>query len=374
MALSQIHQGVDYSIFGKIANAKIAKEAWNILKLSYKGVEKAQKSKLQSLRREYERYEMSNSESVEQYFSRVTDLVNKMRVYGEDIPESKVVEKILRTMPMKFDHVVTTIIESHDTDIMTVAELQGSIESHVSRILEKTEKGNEEALKRGREGGNINFRGRGRGSFRGRGRCNFNQQWRDNNFRPSNQGRGGHNVRSTNQDDRIFISQKKFASDILKKFMMVNSKPVSTPVEGKLKLTSDIGGKKVNPTLYKSLIGSLRYLTATRPDIVYGVGLLSRFMEKPRDSHWQAAKRILRYIKGTLTEGIFYDKDIDVNLVGYIDSDWAGDIETRKSTSGYAFNLGSGTISWSLKKQQVVALSTAEAEYIAAASCATQAV
>ncbi|XP_020232140.1 uncharacterized protein LOC109812561 [Cajanus cajan] len=147
MALSQIHQGVDYSIFGKIANAKIAKEAWNILKLSYKGVEKAQKSKLQSLRREYERYEMSNSESVEQYFSRVTDLVNKMRVYGEDIPESKVVEKILRTMPMKFDHVVTTIIESHDTDIMTVAELQGSIESHVSRILEKTEKGNEEALK-----------------------------------------------------------------------------------------------------------------------------------------------------------------------------------------------------------------------------------
>ncbi|XP_020224132.1 uncharacterized protein LOC109806162 [Cajanus cajan] len=176
LALSQIHQGVDYSIFGKIANAKTAKEAWNILKLSYKGVEKAQKSKLQSLRREYERYEMSNSESVEQYFSRVTDLVNKMRVYGEDIPESKVVEKILRTMPMKFDHVVTAIIESHDTDIMTVAKLQGSIESHVSRILEKTEKGNEEALKsqvnftniaepsrredsKGREGGNINFRG-----------------------------------------------------------------------------------------------------------------------------------------------------------------------------------------------------------------------
>ncbi|XP_020238520.1 uncharacterized protein LOC109817617 [Cajanus cajan] len=216
LALSQIHQGVDYSIFGKIANAKTAKEAWDILKLSYKGVEKAQKSKLQSLRREYEKYEMSNSESVEQYFSRVTDLVNKMRVYGEDIPESKVVEKILRTMPMKFDHVVTTIIESHDTDTMTVAELQGSIESHVSRILEKTEKGNEEALKsqvnftniaepsrsedsRDREGGNINFKGRGRGSFRGRGRCNFNQQWRDNNFRPLNQGRGGHNFRSSNR-------------------------------------------------------------------------------------------------------------------------------------------------------------------------------
>jgi len=217
LALSQIHQGVDYSIFGKIENAKTAKEAWDILKLSYKGVEKAQKSKLQSVCREYERYEMSSLETVEQYFSRVTNLVNKMRVYGEDIPENKVVEKILRIMLMKFDHVVTTIIESHDTDIMMVVELQGSIENHVSIILEKTEKENEEALKsqvnftnivesnrskdgRGREDKNINFKGRGRGSFRGRGRCNFNQQWRDNNFRPPNQGRGrgGHNVRSIN--------------------------------------------------------------------------------------------------------------------------------------------------------------------------------
>ena len=143
LALSQIHQGVDYSVFGKIANAKTAKEAWDILKLSYKGVDRAQKSKLQSLRREYERYEMFSSESVEQYFSRVTDIVNKMRIYGEEILESKVVEKILHTMPIKFDHVVTTIIESHDIDKMTVAELQGSIESHVSRILEKTEKTNE---------------------------------------------------------------------------------------------------------------------------------------------------------------------------------------------------------------------------------------
>ncbi|XP_072058192.1 uncharacterized protein [Arachis hypogaea] len=147
LALSQIHQGVDYTVFGKIANAKSAKEAWNMLKLSYKGVDKAQKAKLQSLRREYERYEMSSSETVEQYFTRVTDLVNKMRVYGEDMPDSKVVEKILRTMPMKYDHVVTTILESHDMDTMTIAELQGTMESHSSRILEKSEKSIEEALK-----------------------------------------------------------------------------------------------------------------------------------------------------------------------------------------------------------------------------------
>ncbi|RDY00821.1 hypothetical protein CR513_15944, partial [Mucuna pruriens] len=114
---------------------------------------------------------------------------------------------------LRCSHVSTS--ESHDTDTMTVAELQGSIESHVSRILEKTEKENEEALKsqvnftniakssqsedsRAREGGNRNSRGRGRGNFKGRGHYNFNQQWRDNNFRPPNQGRGGHNFRSTN--------------------------------------------------------------------------------------------------------------------------------------------------------------------------------
>ncbi|KAF7843909.1 Retrovirus-related Pol polyprotein from transposon TNT 1-94 [Senna tora] len=212
LALAQIHQGVDYSVFGKIANAKNAKEAWDILKLAYKGVDKAQKSKLQSLRRKYERYEMSGSETVEQYFSRVTDLVNKMRIYGENIPDSKVVEKILRTMPIKYDHVVTTIIESHNLEEMSVAELQGSMKSHVSRILEKTEKPVEEALKTQvtlnnatqtsyrkdnnggpvyNSGGRGNFRGRGRGNFRGRGRRNnYNPGRGNNDFRQLNQGRG----------------------------------------------------------------------------------------------------------------------------------------------------------------------------------------
>jgi len=115
-------------------------------------------------------------------------------------------------------------------------------------------------------------------------------------------------------------------------------------------------------------------LTATRPDKVNGVGLLSRYMDEPHVSHLQGAKRILRYIKGTLTDGIFYGNNNDVKLVGYMDSDWAGDTEIRKSTSGYTFHLGTGAISWSSKKQPVVALSTAEAEYIAATSCATQTV
>ncbi|XP_027368252.1 uncharacterized protein LOC113874223 [Abrus precatorius] len=117
------------------------------------------------MRREYERYEMSNLEIMEQYFSRVTNLVNKMRVYGEDIPESKVVEKILRTILMKFDHMVTTIIESHNTDTMTITELQGSIESHSKPLPVRCGLRTNQA----EAGGHVRFRlrlempGRGRG-------------------------------------------------------------------------------------------------------------------------------------------------------------------------------------------------------------------
>ena len=123
------------------------------------------------------------------------------------------------------------------------------------------------------------------------------------------------------QKDVIFIYHKKYASDILKKFKMEHSKPISTPVEEKLKLTRESDGKRIDSTQYKNLIGSLRYLTTTRPYIVYGVGLLNRYMEEPRVSHLQGAKRILHYIKGTLTEGILYGNNNDVKLVGYTDSD-----------------------------------------------------
>ncbi|XP_016165175.1 uncharacterized protein LOC107607786 [Arachis ipaensis] len=133
-------------MFAKIANAKSAKQTWNTLKPSYNGIDKFQKAKLQSLRRDYERYEMSSSETVEKYFTRVTDLV-KMRVYGKNMLDSKVVEKILRTMSMKYDHVVTTILESHDMDTMTIAELQGIMKCHIRRILKKSGKSTEEALK-----------------------------------------------------------------------------------------------------------------------------------------------------------------------------------------------------------------------------------
>ncbi|CAM8908570.1 unnamed protein product [Rhodiola kirilowii] len=171
-------------------------------------------------------------------------------------------------------------------------------------------------------------------------------------------------------DSGIFISQKKYAKDILKRFKFEGMKAVAE----RLEMMKEGTGELVNLTYFKSIVGSLRFLTSTRPDIVYRVELISRFIIQPQQSHLLAAKRILRYISGTSDYGIMYSHMNEFCLIGYIDSDWVGDVETRKSTSGYAFYLGNGVVSWSSKKQQVVALSTAEAEYIVVTTAAYQAV
>lgn len=155
---------------------------------------------------------------------------------------------------------------------------------------------------------------------------------------------------------------------------MSGCNPVGTPVETGTKLRRETKGEPVDPTMFKSRFGSLRYLIFTIPDIVYGVGLISRYMEMPKQEHFIAAKRILRYIKGTINQGLFYESSKDSKLVGYTDSDYGGDPDERKSTSGYMFHIGSAAFSWSSKKQTVVALSSCEAEYVAAAACACQAI
>ncbi|CAI0447039.1 unnamed protein product [Linum tenue] len=123
------------------------------------------------------------------------------------------------------------------------------------------------------------------------------------------------------------------------------------------------------------LIGSLLYVTTTRPDIMYFVCLLSRYMEAPTRHHLLAVKRILRYLKGTLTYGIWYKRMEEEDcLIGYTDSDSAGDLDDRQSTSGYVFFFAGGAISRGSKKHPVVTLSTTEAEFVAASYCATQCV
>ncbi|CAL2268742.1 unnamed protein product [Prunus armeniaca] len=175
-------------------------------------------------------------------------------------------------------------------------------------------------------------------------------------------------------DEGIFISQEKYAENLLKKFKMLKSKPMDTPMAINLKLTSNDGAPKFDASIYRTVVGSLIYLTNTRPDIVHVVSVVSRFMSDPSNHHFVAVKRILRYIQGTKGYGIRYTQEKKAQLVGYTDSDWAGAIDDRKSNSRHVFFLGSKVISWSSKKQSTVALSTAEAEYISATSAACEAV
>jgi hypothetical protein len=174
--------------------------------------------------------------------------------------------------------------------------------------------------------------------------------------------------------EEVFISQKMYAEKILKKFRMLGCKPMATPFAINEKLKKEDGGKKVDATLYRSLVGNLLYLTATRPDIMFAASLLSRFMHSPSHFHFAAVKRVLRYIQGTTSYGIRFCRKSIVKLIDFCDSDWGGCVDDMKSTSGYAFSLGSGVFSWSSKKQQSVAQSSVEAEYISTAIATSQAV
>ncbi|KAL0298728.1 UNVERIFIED_CONTAM: Retrovirus-related Pol polyprotein from transposon RE1 [Sesamum radiatum] len=155
---------------------------------------------------------------------------------------------------------------------------------------------------------------------------------------------------------------------------MNQSNFVQTPIVPGFKLCRDEGGTKVDKTNFMQIVGCLMYLTATRPDMMFAVSLLSRFLENPTQLHFQLAKRVLRYLQGTTDYGIFHKKGGSDKIPAYIDSDYAGDLDDRKSTSGNVFLFSSGVVSWSSKKQPIVSLSTAEAEFIAATSCSCQAI
>lgn len=170
----------------------------------------------------------------------------------------------------------------------------------------------------------------------------------------------------------IHMCQRKYAQEVLDRFGMKNCNSVKNPIVPGTKLTKECGGADVDATLFKQMVGSLMYLTATRPDMMYVVCLISRYMAKPKEAHMLAAKRVLRYLKGTIEMGVFYKRGVKNELLAYTDSDYAGDIDDRRSTSGYAFLFSNGAVCWSSRKQPVVSLSTTESEFIAAAACACQ--
>jgi len=145
------------------------------------------------------------------------------------------------------------------------------------------------------------------------------------------------------------------------------SKRCSTLLEANKKLRREEGSLLANPQPYRALVGSLLYLTITRPDISFSVGLVSRFMQSPRKPHLEVAKKILKYVNSTLDMGLFFDKKVTSSLVGFTNADFGGDLDDRRSTSGYVFLSGGTSISWCSKKQNSFSLSTTEAEYKAVA-------
>jgi hypothetical protein len=171
----------------------------------------------------------------------------------------------------------------------------------------------------------------------------------------------------------IFINQAKYIQDLLKKYKLTEVSPMRTPMATGLKLHKDLSGVSVECKLYRGMIGSLLYLTASRPDIMFATCICARYQSDPKESHMSAVKRILRYLKKSPSLGLWYPLNSGFDLLAYTDSDYGGCQVDRKSTSGSCQFLGGKLVSWSSKKQNCVSTSTAEAEYVAAASCCSQA-
>ena len=158
----------------------------------------------------------------------------------------------------------------------------------------------------------------------------------------------------------------------MKKFSLESANSVRTPMSPNVKLTIDLLGKSVDPFLYRSMLGSLLYLTASRPDISYSVGMCARYQVNPKESHMAALKRIIKYVKTTAEFGVWYSKDTSDVLTGYSNANWVGIADDRKSTSGGCFYVGNNIVSWMSKKQNSISSSTVEAKYIVVGSCCTQ--
>ncbi|WCJ38272.1 Retrovirus-related Pol polyprotein from transposon TNT 1-94 [Euphorbia peplus] len=189
---------------------------------------------------------------------------------------------------------------------------------------------------------------------------------------PAQQILGMRIVRDRNTK-KLWLSQEKYVERVLERFNMVNAKPVSITLAGHMKLskescpTTKEEKEAMRSIPYSSAVGSLMYaMVCTRPDIAHDVGVVSRFLDNPGRQHWEAVKWILRYLKGSPKVCLCYGGSKPI-LEGFVDADMAGDLDHRRSTSGYVFRFARGAISWQSKLQKCIALSTTEAEYISAA-------
>lgn len=174
--------------------------------------------------------------------------------------------------------------------------------------------------------------------------------------------------------DGLILSQEKYAEDVIKRSGMAHSKPVKTPLSTVDKLGA-IQGEKLGPddsTKYRSIVGALQYLTLTRPDVSFAVNKVCQFLHAPTTQHWSAVKRILQYIHGTLKLGLNIRRSSSMVVSAFSDADWAGCVDDRRSTGGFAVFLGCNLISWCARKQPTVSRSSTEAEYKALANATAE--
>ncbi|KAK0586217.1 hypothetical protein LWI29_002965 [Acer saccharum] len=210
------------------------------------------------------------------------------------------------------------------------------------------------------------------------------KKWLSSNFEIKDMGKAAYilGVKITRNRSKklLALSQETYIRKVLERFNMVDCKPMDTPISKGQNLSLDMCPKtpqeldNMKNVPYSSAIGSLMYaMLCTRPDICYAIGFVSRYQSNPGRKHWIAVKRILAYLKGTADYSLCYQGG-DLRLIGYTDADWGGNLDERKSTSGYAFLLSKGVISWSSKKQTCIALSTMEAEFVACSAAVQEAV
>jgi hypothetical protein len=174
--------------------------------------------------------------------------------------------------------------------------------------------------------------------------------------------------------DGISLCQRKYTLDLLQDSGLLAAKPVSTPMQPQLQLQKSSGNALSDPTTYRRLVGRLLYLTHSRPEIAYAVSKLSQFLDSPTDTHMLAALHVLKFLKNSPGQGLFFKAKSSLLLQGYSDSDWGACPDTRRSTTGFCYFLGSSLISWKSKKQNVISRSSSEAEYraLAQATCEGQ--
>ncbi|KAL4563015.1 hypothetical protein LXL04_027046 [Taraxacum kok-saghyz] len=170
----------------------------------------------------------------------------------------------------------------------------------------------------------------------------------------------------------LFLSQHRHIHDILTQFHMEGAKDVTTPLSTSDPLIAIDSTPTVDATPYRKIVGSLQYLAFTRPDISFAINKLSQFMHAPRQSHWQALKRLLRYLKCTIHYGLFLNRNSPITLTAFSDSDWGGVHDAGRSTTAYILYLGSNIVSWKSTRQKSVSLSSTEAEYKALANASAE--